>query len=77
MVDYETMYAMLCAAASEAIDVLDGAFIKTEQMCHVREILQNALDRAEQIYCDEEISVQNGITVENPGDSLDIFTLTC
>ena len=45
MPDYEKMYHILCAAASEAIDELDGG-----DLAGCRRILQDALDEAEEAY---------------------------
>ena len=50
MPDYGKMYAILCAAASEALDTLP----ETEENRAGREILQAALDEAEEIYIGEE-----------------------
>jgi hypothetical protein len=46
MADYQKMYAVLCGAASEAIDQLDSIPLALP----VRRSLQAALDRAEKIY---------------------------
>ncbi len=50
MPDHARMYAILCAAASDAVDVLEldqGAAL-------ARRLLLDALDQAESLYVDEE-----------------------
>lgn len=42
---YEKMYALLCGACSDAIDVLDG-----NDPCRARDLLQAALLEAEELY---------------------------
>ena len=44
MADYQKMYYILCRAASEALDALPPVAPE------VRQILQRALDQAEEIY---------------------------
>lgn len=46
MPDYEKMYAILCGAASDALDALP----ETEENGPGRAILQEALDQAEELY---------------------------
>ncbi len=46
MVNYEKMYHILCAAASDALDALP----MTPQTERARELLQQALDEAEELY---------------------------
>jgi hypothetical protein len=46
MADYQKMYAVLCGAASEAIDQLDSIPLALP----VRRSLQAALDKVEEIY---------------------------
>ena len=46
MPDYEKMYALLCAAASEALDLLP----ETEETRLGRDVLQDALLRAAEMY---------------------------
>ena len=46
MPDYEKMYAILCGAASDALDTLP----ETEENGPGRVILQTALDQAEELY---------------------------
>lgn len=46
MPDYEKMYAILCAAGSEALDLLPD----TAENREGREVLQRALYRAEEMY---------------------------
>ena len=46
MPDYEKMYALLCTAASEALDLLP----ETEETRAGRDMLQDALLRAEEMY---------------------------
>ena len=48
MPDYKTMYHILCAAASEALDKLPDGLANAAG----RDILQNALNKAEDIYID-------------------------
>lgn len=49
MVNYQKMYAILCAAASEAIDSLE----KIPETEAARKILQDALTEAEERYLQE------------------------
>ena len=49
MVDYQKMYANLCAAASEAIDALSD----TPETGFARKTLQEALTKAEERYLQE------------------------
>lgn len=51
MINYPKMYAIVCAAASEALDKLP----EIEANAQGRHILQNALFEAEELYiqCDE------------------------
>lgn len=46
MTDYQRMYAILCAAASDALDRLP----EIEANAEARELLQEALDKAEELY---------------------------
>ena len=46
MTDYQRMYAILCAAASDALDRLS----EIEANAEARELLQEALDKAEELY---------------------------
>lgn len=46
MPNYKKMYAILCAAGSEALDLLPD----TEENREGREVLQRALYRAEEMY---------------------------
>ncbi len=46
MVDYKKMYAILCVAASEALDALPD----TKENAEGRELLQRALFRAEELF---------------------------
>ena len=46
MVDYKKMYAVLCAAASDALDALPD----TAENAVGRDILQTALLKAEEMY---------------------------
>ena len=46
MTDYKKMYCALCAAASEALDLLP----ESEENRAGRDVLQKALDEAEEIY---------------------------
>ena len=48
MADYKHMYAILCAAASEALDRLPD----TPENAPGRELLQTALLEAEEVYLD-------------------------
>ena len=48
MPDFEKMYHILCAAASEAIDALDGG-----DPAGCRRLLQAALTEAEEVYIQE------------------------
>lgn len=50
MPDYEKMYVVLCAAASDALDALP----ETEENASRRALLQAALDEAEELYIDAE-----------------------
>lgn len=50
MPDYEKMYAVLCAAASDALDALP----ETAENAAGRALLQAALDEAEELYIDAE-----------------------
>lgn len=50
MPNYEKMYAVLCAAASDALDVLP----ETAENTAGRELLQTALEKAEELYIGEE-----------------------
>lgn len=50
MPDYKKMYALLCAAASEALDRLPD----TPENRACRELLQRALYEAEELYVDAE-----------------------
>lgn len=50
MEDYRKMYAILCAAASEALDLLETGH--TEQAAA---LLQNALLRAEELYIAQDL----------------------
>ena len=52
MPDYKKMYAILCAAASEALDKLP----ETAENAAGRETLQQALDKAEELYISAEAS---------------------
>lgn len=52
MIDYKTMYYILCDSSSRALDVLAGSFVQTEQTLKAAEILSQALQDAEQIYID-------------------------
>ena len=51
MVDYKKMYAILCGAASEALDALPD----TPANAQGRQLLQEALLRAEEIYVSQEV----------------------
>ena len=50
MPDYKKMYAIVCAAASEALDKLP----ETAENAAGRETLQQALDKAEELYIAED-----------------------
>ena len=50
MPDYKKMYAILCAAASEALDKLP----ETAENAAGREVLQQALNEAEELYISED-----------------------
>ena len=50
MPDYEKMYAILCGASSDALDALPD----TEENAPGRALLQEALDRAEELYVTEK-----------------------
>ena len=50
MPDYEKMYALLCAAASDALDVLP----ETAENAAGRELLRAALEEAEEQYINAE-----------------------
>lgn len=50
MTDYKTMYYILCDRSSQALDVLSGSFVQTEQTLKAAEILSQALQDAEQVY---------------------------
>lgn len=50
MPDYKKMYAILCGAASDALDALP----ETEENGPGRAILQAALGRAEELYITDE-----------------------
>ena len=50
MPDYKRMYAILCAAASEALDLLPDLPFNREG----RELLQKALLEAEEIYIGDQ-----------------------
>ena len=50
MPDYKRMYAILCAAASEALDLLPELPMNAEG----RALLQNALLAAEEVYITED-----------------------
>ena len=52
MVNYKKMYAILCAAASEALDALPD----TAENARGRDLLQEALLRAEEMYVSLEDS---------------------
>ena len=47
---YRKMYAILCAAASDAIDLLDE-----EKNREARQLLQSALLKAEEIYLEDAV----------------------
>lgn len=49
MPDYKRMYAILCAAASKALDLLP----ELPENAEARELLQNALLAAEEMYIAE------------------------
>ena len=49
MPDYEKMYHILCAAASGAIDALDGG-----DLAACRRLLQTALEEAEEVYIERD-----------------------
>ena len=50
MDSYRKMYAILCAAASDAIDLLDE-----EKNREARQLLQGALLKAEEIYLEDAV----------------------
>ena len=50
MPDYTKMYAVLCAAASDALDVLPD----TEENAAGRKLLRAALEKAEEMYINAE-----------------------
>ena len=50
MPDYEKMYAVLCAAASDALDMLP----ETAENTAGRKSLQTVLEKAEEIYISDE-----------------------
>lgn len=50
VIDYQHMYAILCTAASEALDALP----ETAETVLGRSLLQNALYKAEQVYTESE-----------------------
>ena len=50
MPDYKKMYAIMCAAASEALDALQ----ETAENTAGRELLQQALYEAEELYVSAE-----------------------
>lgn len=52
MIDYKTMYYILCDSSSRALDVLAESFVQTEQTLKAAEILSQALHDAEQTYID-------------------------
>ena len=57
MADYQKMYYILCAAASEALDALPD----TPENAPAADILQTALTAAEEIYLDTaEEETENG-----------------
>ena len=49
MIDYQKMYAIVCAAASDALDLLPD----TAQTVLAKTKLQAALDAAEELYLSE------------------------
>ena len=49
MPKYDKMYAILCSAISEALDCLD----RTPWTDKAIYIMQNALEKAEDIYCED------------------------
>ena len=49
MPDYKKMYAILCGAASDALDALPD----TEENAAARAMLQGMLDKAEELYIAE------------------------
>ena len=51
--DYQKMYAIVCAAASDAIDLMDRG-----DTTQARELLARALLRAEEIYLDSGEKVE-------------------
>lgn len=50
MPNYQKMYAILCGAASDALDVLP----ETAETAQGRRLLLEALERAEEIYLEAE-----------------------
>ena len=61
MVNYARMYAILCAAASRALDLLP----ETETNAPARELLERSLWEAEELYVTGEEDPRMG---ELPGD---------
>lgn len=49
MVNYKKMYALMCGAVSDSLDLLSGD-INTDSINSVRFLLQQAMIRAEHIY---------------------------
>lgn len=60
MTDYKKMYAIVCAAASEALDQLAD----TPENAAAKRILQEALFAAEEVYLSDETEseIQNSIS---------------
>ena len=50
MPDYEKMYAILCGAASDALDILP----ETKENATGRALLQKALDKTEELFITAE-----------------------
>ena len=48
MADYEKMYAILCGAASRAVD-----FVEQDQGAHAIRLLKKALEQAEDLYIED------------------------
>ena len=48
MADYEKMYAILCGAASRAVD-----FLEQDQGVHAIRLLKKALEQAEDLYIED------------------------
>ncbi len=48
MADYEKMYAILCGAASGAVD-----FLEQDQGAHAIRLLKKALEQAENLYIED------------------------